>query len=254
MAFELCRGSEHADVLLICDHASNRIPKEFNQLAVNEENLRRHIAYDIGAASVARKLAKQLQAPLVLAGFSRLLVDPNRFPEDPSCIPDCSDGTIIPGNQSLSDSARKSRFTRFFDPYHAAVDKQLEDFRSRSIVPLVISVHSFTPVMGGIQRPWHVGVLWDEDQRVAGPLLTALRRENGLHVGNNKPYHAKEPVGYTMEWHIQRTGLPHALLEIRQDLISDEGGAREWAKRLACALQLIIPDASLRYHLRRATC
>jgi len=246
-AYEFLRGSEHSDVLLVCDHASNRIPIEFNQLAVNEENMRRHIAYDIGAASVARKLAKRLQAPLVLAGFSRLLVDPNRFPEDPGSIPDCSDGTVIPGNRDLSDAEREHRYQRFFYPYHQTVDTQLKYFQSRSIVPLVISVHSFTPVMGGIQRPWHVGVLWDKDDRVAKPLLASLRHETSLHVGDNKPYHAKEPVGYTMEWHIERAGLPHALLEIRQDLIADEGGASEWAERLANALEPIIPDPSLRY-------
>jgi len=243
-AFRVYPGHSEAEVLLVCDHASNRIPAQFRQLGVNDENLRRHIAYDIGAASVATKLAECLQATLVVSTFSRLLVDPNRFPDDPGSIPDCSDGTPIPGNHGLSAAQKHSRIQHFFQPYHQAISAQLEQFHALAIAPLVISIHSFTPVMGGIRRPWHVGVLWDNDDRVAGPLLATLRREPGLHVGDNKPYHAKEPVGYTMEMHIERAGLPHALLEIRQDLITDEGGASEWAERLANALAPIIPDTT----------
>ena len=247
-AFRVYHDHSPADVLLVCDHASNQIPQLFQQLGVNEENLRRHIAFDIGAANVATKLADRLHATLITSGFSRLLIDPNRFPEDPNCIPDSSDGTPIPGNRNLSSEDQDYRYQHFFHPYHQAISAQLEHFYSQFIVPIVISIHSFTPVMGGIQRPWHVGVLWDKDNRIASPLLAALRCESGLHVGDNKPYHAKEPVGYTMEWHIERAGLPHALLEIRQDLIADEGGASEWAERLAHAFQPIISNMSLRYH------
>lgn len=250
--FEVYHKQSRADVLLVCDHASNFIPRQHQQLGVNPENLRRHIAYDIGAVGVARKLADCLQATLVASRFSRLLIDPNRFPDDPGSIPEYSDGTPIPGNQGLSRADRDYRYQHFFLPYHQTIASQLKRLLTTSIVPMVISVHSFTPVMDGIQRPWHVGVLWDKDNRVAAPLLAALRCESGLNVGDNKPYHAKEPVGYTMEWHIERAGLPHALLEIRQDLIADENGALEWAERLARALEDIIPDTSLRYQRNKA--
>ncbi len=244
--FELCHPTGAAPVLLTCDHASRIVPAALDRLGLTEVAMAQHIGWDIGAAAVTRRLAPMLDAPAVLAGYSRLVIDCNRPPEDPSSIPSESDNIVIPGNAALDAAARRERIAVLFEPYHAAIDAQLERIDAGVRAPAVISMHSFTPRMNGFARPWHIGVLWDGEGRIAKPLLAALRAElDPALVGDNQPYSAREPVGYTQRHHAFDRGLPHVAIELRQDLIADETGAAEWAERLARLLQPILALPSL---------
>jgi predicted N-formylglutamate amidohydrolase len=220
-------------VLLVCDHASNAVPARCAGLGLSADALGRHIGWDIGAAAVTRQLADALAAPAVLAGYSRLVIDCNRDPADPTSIPETSDGVVVPGNCGLAPEERAARQDAIFAPYHAAIEAAIA---ACAAPPALVAVHSFTPVMGGKARPWHVGILWDEDPRLPVPLLAALRADPALVVGDNEPYSAREPQGYTVRHHAVRRGLPHVAIELRQDLVGTDAGAASWAARLAAAL------------------
>lgn len=232
-AWEHHPAAGDSPVLILCDHASNRIPCALGDLGVPPEEMQRHIAYDIGALGVSRILARTLGCALVHSNYSRLVIDPNRHPGDGSSIPEVSDGTEIPGNQGLSREQVQQREQELFWSYHNAVAKTLERMRAAGGTPVILSIHSFTPCFRGFQRPWHIGVLWDRDDRLARPMLQVLNREQDICAGDNEPYHARNPQGFSMEIHCERNGYPHLLLEIRQDLISDEPGIELWAQRLS---------------------
>jgi predicted N-formylglutamate amidohydrolase len=232
-------------VILACDHASNRVPRALGRLGLDDGALARHIGWDIGAAAVTRRLGTALGASAVLAGASRLVIDCNRDPDDPSSIPAVSDDVEIPGNRDLTDAARRARRAAFFAPYHAAIEGLIEAALARGTVPALVAIHSFTPELGGTARPWHVGILWDGDGRMPQPLLASLRGDATLMVGDNQPYSARQPAGYTVRHHALERGLPHVAIEIRQDEIADDDGADRWALRLAVALTPILADNSL---------
>lgn len=239
--FETINPNGKANVLLLADHASNAMPPRYKNLGLAAADLERHIAYDIGAAGVTRQLAKLLDATALLGRWSRLLIDLNRDPNDAAAMPEVSDATPVPGNRNMPPAERTARITRYFTPYHRAIEERLLAFRKRTIVPCVIGIHSFTPQMnGGAARPWHAGVLWDKDPRLARPLLNTLRPQRDIEVGDNEPYSAREPVGYTMAQHGHRTGLPHVQIEVRQDLIAEAKGQQAWAERLSRALKPLI--------------
>ncbi|HEY3917997.1 MAG TPA: N-formylglutamate amidohydrolase [Stellaceae bacterium] len=243
---ELAHAAGTAPILLTCDHASHRVPGALGKLGLSEIAIAQHIGWDIGAAAVTRVLAERLDCPAVLAGYSRLVIDCNRDPADTSSIPAASDGIAIPGNAALDEPARQARRAALFAPYHAAIDAQLARIATRGFVPAVISMHSFTPQMKGFARPWHIGVLWDREGRIALPLLAALRAAlDPALVGDNQPYSAREPVGYTQRHHAFERGLPHVAIELRQDLIADETGAAQWAERLARLLPPILAAPGL---------
>lgn len=241
---ELFNEGGNASILLVCDHAGRRIPKALGDLGVEAAAFERHIAWDIGAAEVARRLAVRLDCPLVYSNYSRLVVDVNRRPDDPTCMPEESDGTKVPGNFNLSDALRTVRLEQVHEPYHRLVDERLVVLRQRG-VPAVISVHSFTPVFKTIERPWHIGVLWNRDGRLAEPLMKRLA-ELDIVVGDNQPYSGQDEHGYTLPRHVERLGIPHVLLEIRQDLIDTRRGAEEWSEKLYTALGPLLADPALR--------
>jgi predicted N-formylglutamate amidohydrolase len=233
-----------APVLVLCDHAGRRIPPELDNLGLPPMETARHIGWDIGSADVTRHLAMLLDAPAVLCHVSRLVIDPNRKPGDPSSIPAISDGTLVPANQDLSPEQVRWRLRRFFSPYHRAVARQIARLRRRG-VPAIVSMHSFTPRMGHTWRPWHAAVLWDTDPRLAAPVLEGLRREPDLHVGDNEPYSGRFPVGYSIPFHAARPRLPHVTFEVRQDLIDTRETAEAWAERLARVLREPLSDRKL---------
>lgn len=241
--FERCAAGGGAGVLLTCDHASRRVPRALNGLSLAEAELAQHIGWDIGAAAVTRRLATLLHAPALLAGYSRLVIDCNRDPGDPTSIAAVSDGIAVPGNRDLTPAARAARRQAIFDPYHAAITQAIEARLAEGASLALVSIHSFTPVMAGLARPWHVGVLWDEDPRLPVPLLKALRAEPGLVIGDNEPYSAHAPAGYTVRHHAVARGLPHVAIELRQDLVADPAGAAQWAERLARLLRPILAAA-----------
>jgi predicted N-formylglutamate amidohydrolase len=224
-----------APLLVVCDHASRAFPKALARLGLPELPSWQHIAWDIGAGELARGLAHALDAPAVLAGYSRLVVDCNRSPEDPDAFRTESDGWAVPGNRDLTEYDRRVRLGSFFDPYHEAIEALLRGFRSRGTVPMLVAVHSFSPRLGTAEgdRPWHAGVLWDQDEANARRLMAGLRAEPGLIVGDNQPYSGKHPANYTIDHHAKAHGLPHVCIEVRQDLLESPAGVERWVRRLA---------------------
>ena len=234
--FETFNPDGAARVVFLCDHASNRVPRVLDGLGLPPEELERHIAWDIGAAELTRRLARHFDAPAVLAGYSRLVIDCNRKLEHEESIVTASDGTAVPGNQGLTRAHVAARVDACFRPYHRACTTVIEGVEGRGAAPIVVMMHSFTPAMSGVERPWHVGVLWHEDGRIALPLLRALRERPDLVVGDNEPYPGGSPHGYTMPAHAARQGRANVQIEVRQDLIADEPGVDHWSAILLEAL------------------
>ncbi|MBZ9700143.1 MULTISPECIES: N-formylglutamate amidohydrolase [unclassified Mesorhizobium] len=231
--FDVVEGDRKRGVVLLADHARRDLPEDYGSLGLPAAAFDRHIAYDIGVEAVTRELAALLDVPAVLANFSRLLIDPNRGEDDPTLIRQLYDGTVVTGNYPLAPEERERRLDRFYRPYHDAVGAMIASVAQASgKAPFIFSVHSFTPVMQGRQRPWHVGVLWDRDDRVARPLIDMLAADKNLVVGDNEPYDGALR-GDTMFRHAIVNGYAHALIEIRQDLIATDGDALSWAERLA---------------------
>ena len=219
--------------LLTSDHYGRNIPRELGYLGLPEAELERHIAWDIGIAGVANALSKHLDAHLIAKRYSRLVIDCNRPPDAPSSIPRISEATIIPGNEGLTRDAAEARRQQIFDPYHRRI-REVIDNRLRNNLPAVlVSLHSFTPVYAGIARPWHVGTLYQRDSRLPPLLLKGLRASGDLVVGDNEPYAVSDETDYTIPVHGEARGLMNTGIEIRQDLIADEAGERQWADRLA---------------------
>lgn len=245
-SFEVLAGAASRGLIILCDHASNALPAVYGTLGLPPAELERHIAWDIGAAGVTRHLSRLLGAPAVLTCWSRLLIDPNRGEDDPTLIMRLSDGAIIPGNRYLDAAERERRIARFYRPYHDAIRRVIARARATGRAPIVFGMHSFTDVWKGVPRPWHVGVLWERDRRIAMPLLAALRAEGDLIVGDNEPYPGQYE-GDTLWQHGTQTGLPFCSLEIRQDLITTKAGQHAWAERIARVLGPIV-DA---YHSNR---
>ncbi|NCF36187.1 MAG: hypothetical protein GWP56_07335 [Gammaproteobacteria bacterium] len=235
-----------ASVLLAGDHVSNVIPKSLDNLGLDEATLQQHIAYDIGTRKLIYHLVEHLDAPAVLAGYSRLVVDLNRSLEDPSVMPEVSDDVVIPGNQNMSREHRNERIHCCYTPYRKAIDTMLHRCRENGVVPAFISIHSFTPQMAGFVRPWHAGILWDKDPRIPLPLMANLcAHPDGFNIGDNEPYSGKHPADYTIDHHAEAAGLPHVSIEIRQDLVDTEDGAERWATILHDALREILQDPEL---------
>lgn len=243
--FEVLNPTGRASAVLVCDHASNAIPQSLNNLGLGPAELAQHIAWDVGAAEITRLLSKRFDAPAVLSGFSRLLIDHNRAPGDPQSIQEVSDGIVIPGNQNLSDAEAEWRLETFFWPYHHVITNTLAHLWRHGRAPALISIHSFTPQLnGGPPRPWHIGILWNRDPRMAGPIMERLKTYPDICVGDNEPYSGRE-VGYTMETHAGAAGLPHVEFEFRHDLISDREGCERWGMIAGDVLETLLADPSL---------
>jgi predicted N-formylglutamate amidohydrolase len=232
-------GDASLGLLILCDHAENIIPEAYGTLGLRPEDLHRHIAYDLGAAGVAERLAEALGAPALLASFSRLLIDPNRGLDDPTLVMQISDGLIVPGNAGIDEAEVAARIERYYRPYHLAVERAVEAGLAAGRPPVLLSMHSFTQAWKGVPRPWAIGVLWDKDPRLALPLLEGLRAIPGIEVGDNVPY-SGQLKGDTLYRHGTVRGLAHALVEIRQDLILGAEGQAEWAMRLAEVMRKVM--------------
>lgn len=217
--------------LVTCDHAANTVPPFVNggTLGLPEEEMGRHIAYDVGADGLSRELARLLNAPAILANFSRLVIDPNRGEDDPTLLMKLYDGTIIPGNRYADEAELQNRLNKCYRPYHTA----LAELAARRADTVLVSVHSFTPQLKGYEpRPWQVGLLYASDTRLAKPLLDILRAEKGLCVGENEPYGGHLP-GDAIARHAIAYERPNILIELRNDLIRTPEQQIAWAARLA---------------------
>jgi len=229
------RNGQSAFVIAV-DHASRRIPRCLASLGLAQSDLERHIAWDIGALAVAQSVSASLDAPLIAQNYSRLVIDCNRRPGDPTSIPTISESTRIPGNLNLPAEQVCVRQREIFEPYHEHLSALLEERAAAGRRTILIVQHSMTDVFKGSRRAMHAAVLYNRDPRFAGCLLQALRSEAGLIVGDNEPYSGKQEVGYTLPHHGERRGIPHVEVEIRQDLIQLASGQVEWSHRMTAAL------------------
>ena len=222
--------------VLLCDHASNFIPAAYGTLGLTLAERFSHIAWDPGALPVSQRIAAALDAPLVESCISRLVIDCNRPLDAPDLVTEVSERTIVPGNHGLSLEARERRVAIAHAPYHAAIEQLIEERLAAGLGCRLIAIHSFTPMYKGVPRRWQVGIIHDDDMRLAGPMLAALAAEAGITVGDNQPYSPADRVYYTLERHARSRDLPCVMVEIRNDEIRDERGQREWADLLAGVL------------------
>ena len=228
--------------VVVCDHASNRIPRCLDGLGLRAVELAGHIAWDPGAADVAYRLAAMLDAPLVASGYSRLVVDCNRPLVSEESIPSCSDGVVVPGNRSLSAADREIRTAALFRPYHRAIAGVLDRRAAAARPSPLLSIHSFTPVLNGMIRPWHIGFAYGRDSRLALLLLDAFAGNAGIVVGHNQPYRVDDAFDYTIPVHGEQRDVPHVLIEIRQDLLTTAENRATWAAWLADAYRCSEPS------------
>ena len=243
-SFVVLSGHAGAGLIVLCDHACNAFPAGYGTLGLEPAQLERHIAYDIGAAAVTRRIAAEFEAPAVLTRYSRLLIDPNRGMDDPTLIMRLSDGAVVPGNRVLTDAEREKRTRLYYEPYHRAIEGVIEACLASGVQPLILSIHSFTESWKGVPRPWHVGMLWDHDDRLARPMIEAFAADGQLIVGDNQPYKGSLE-GDCLWQHATSRGLPNALIEYRQDLIRDEAGQAAWAERTIAVLDSIFARSNL---------
>ena len=228
--------------LLLCDHASNHIPKYISKtnLGLKDKDLNRHIAYDIGAKGTALELSTYLKAPLISANFSRLVIDPNRSQEDPTSIMQIYDGTIITGNCNLSETQLNERKKTFYEPYHNTISDFIKNKKKENLTVCLVSIHSFTPQLNlKSPRPWHIGILWDRDTRMSNLVIQEFSKYENICVGQNKPY-TGNLKGDTLSQHGTCNKLPHVLIEIRNDLIITKREQKKWAKIIGKVLQKCI--------------
>ncbi len=246
-SYTVIPGRADARLIVLCDHAGNAFPPGYGTLGLAPSQLERHIAYDIGAGAVTRRIAAAFNAPAVLTHFSRLLIDPNRGLDDPTLIMRLSDGAVIDGNRHLDAAERSKRVERYYLPYHRAITDIIDRCLASGEAPIIVSVHSFTESWKGVPRPWHVGILWDRDDRLARPMIEAFAADGQLIVGDNQPYKGSLD-GDCLHQHATSRGLVNALIEYRQDLIRDEVGQAAWAYRTINILATLLgrPD----FHLR----
>jgi predicted N-formylglutamate amidohydrolase len=219
--------------VVVCEHASNRVPQALGTLGLATRDLQRHIAWDPGALEVATGVADRLRGAVVRQRFSRLVIDCNRDPALPDAITAFSENTPIPGNLNLSSEDKTTRINEVWRPFHEALEHLLDGRKEARRPAALVTIHSFTPVYRGVSRPWHVGIISTEERSLAESMLSGLRRDPALIVGDNEPYSPKDNVDYTIRRHGRDRGLPHVMIEIRNDLLASETGREEWATRLA---------------------
>ena len=234
---EVLRLDGPSEFFFTCEHAGIALPRALGTLGLSEADLERHIACDIGAAGVTRGLSERFDAPAVLQRYSRLVVDCNRSPAAHDFITTLSEATKIPGNRDLSPQQIIRRTREIFNPYHEAVRDALDRRAALGQKTILVSVHSCTPVYHGVSRPWHIGVLYDRDDRFARIVLDLLAEHGELTVGENQPYELSHERDYSVPVHGEVRGIPHCELEIRQDLIGDQTGQSEWVDRLETILK-----------------
>lgn len=234
---------ENSNIILLCDHASQYIPSEYKDLGISEKLLNEHISYDIGAANLTAKISEIIRSNSLLSHFSRLLIDPNRGIDDPTLIMKFADQFIIPGNISLTSNQIEQRIESFYKPYHNQITSMINNLISKNEVPILISIHSFTRNFRSDIRPWEISVLWDTDDRISTPMLSILRRDNKYVIGDNEPYKGYLK-GDTLHTHGTSRGIPHVLIEVRNDLIASNDGQKNIAKYLAGIIKEILNESS----------
>tara|TARA_Y100000590_G_scaffold470658_1_gene667478 strand:+ start:1113 stop:1910 length:798 start_codon:yes stop_codon:yes gene_type:complete len=235
------KKNESSNILFLCDHATNNIPSRYKSLGLTNDNLNDHIAYDVGARSLVKKLSRILKANYILSNFSRLLIDPNRSVDDPTLIMKFADQYIIPGNKELSKNERDQRIKLYYNPYHEKIEEICNSIVDKNLIPILISIHSFTKNFRNDNRSWQISILWDKDDRIANLLLRFLMNDRKYNIGDNEPYVGYLP-GDTLNKHATLNGFPHVLIEVRNDLINTEESQIKMADYLSKKIDEAIKD------------
>jgi predicted N-formylglutamate amidohydrolase len=230
-----CQG--RSPFIVVADHAGARIPRRLANLGLPAAELQRHIAWDIGALGVARRVAATIDAPLVAQNYSRLVIDCNRDPQVATSIPHISETSEIPGNRNLSLGEIAARRAEIFDPYHRRIRELVDERLAAGRPTVLVAQHTMTDIYKGVRRDMHAAILYNRDRRFAGMVLEMLRREADLIIADNEPYFVSDETDYTVPHHAEARSLPYVEIEVRQDLVSDDAGQAEWAARIARALQ-----------------
>ncbi|HEV2464242.1 MAG TPA: N-formylglutamate amidohydrolase [Acidobacteriaceae bacterium] len=241
MSPRVLRPEGKSRFVILCDHASRHIPAELHDLGLPTADLAHHIAWDIGAAGVTEALSEIFDAPAVLSPVSRLVIDCNRHLDAADLIPECSDGTVIPGNLNLAVSARVQRIEHWFHSYHAAVETILDERATPGADAIVLSIHSMTDNLAGSRRPWQIAFSSHEDRSLVQPMIDILRQSSDIEVGDNQPYSMDPAIDYSIPFHALRRNLPYLQVEFRQDEVQDAQAQLRWAKRFASALAEALP-------------
>ncbi len=236
--FRVLNTVSEQPLLVVCDHASRRIPASLGDMGLDPFARRCHLAVDIGAGALTERLAERLRTTTVMCGYSRLVVDCNRDLLDPAAFLEYGDGIVVPGNRNLTPADKEARASAIYWPYHRAIEAQIERLKSVGPPPAFISMHSFTPVLNGVSRPWQIGVLWDKDELLKDIFLEDCRAA-GYHTGDNEPYSGKAPQDYTIDNHAESIGLPAVGIEIRQDLIDNDEGRAVMVDLMASIIESI---------------
>lgn len=243
--FRVLNEAGQANIVITCDHASKTIPAEFHNLGLAPADAERHIAWDIGAAGVAEIMSQRFDAPAVICGTSRLVIDCNRHPHDPAAMPEISDGIVVPGNQSLTAAARQDRQKRFFEPYHDRISEMIDAKIAAGLRPLILSIHSMTPSMNGLFRPWQISFSSNAERRATDLMLQILRRNTSITVGDNQPYSLDPAEDYSTPRHALARGLPYLQVEFRQDEVGNQKGVLDWAACFGDALEQMLSSTSI---------
>lgn len=247
---EILNPDSRQGLIILCDHATNHVPEGYDNLGVSAEDLDDHIGWDIGAAEITRQMCDLMGCTAVLAPVSRLFIDFNRELDDPTLLPEVSDGVAIPGNQGISAEEVRARTAAYYTPFHEAAAASVKAHLEAGVVPLVVGMHTFTAEMNGEKRPWHAGFLWNKDPRLAQALIGLMERETDLVIGDNMPYSGRA-LYYTMQRHGADHGVPQTTIEIRQDLVEKPAMVTEWAALMADLLDECLrrPDiAQIRHY------
>jgi predicted N-formylglutamate amidohydrolase len=235
---------ENADgasaILLVCEHAANHLPARFGDLGLAPVDLESHIAWDPGALGVARALSRQLDAPLIAATVSRLVLDLNRDPAAPDSVAALSERTVVPGNRDLEPAERRRRIEDVYHAFHEVADALIDSRMAAGRIRAIVSIHSFTPIYRDVPRPWHVGLIFARDGRLARHVENGLERDRDLVIGMNEPYSPADRVFHTLERHAERRGLAPLMIEIRNDLIRTAEQQMSWSNRLAPLLTMAV--------------
>ena len=234
--FAVRNPDANSDIVLVSDHSGIAVPAALDGLGVFPSEMRRHVAYDIGIADVGHCLANRLDATLIESNYSRLVIDCNRYPGAVDSIPGVSDHTVVPANAAADAAERDAREREVFHPYHQEISLRLSALRAANRSPVLVSLHSYTPVMEGLFRPWDIGILWRDDSTLARPLVDALSMHDEFTVGENLPYSGRGHRAYTMVRHTRGTDMLHVSVEFRQDRIEFRAGAERWAEIFGDAL------------------
>lgn len=234
---EVVNADGSSAFFLVCEHASRVIPRRLGTLGLGQDDLERHIAWDIGAASVARQMSQAMDATLVLQNYSRLVIDCNRPPMTAQAMPVVSETTSVPGNENIDDDERATRISDIFHPFHDTVANLLDERAGAGRPSILVTIHSFNPVYDGFERPWHVGAQYNRAPVFSKCINELLGRDEGLCIGDNQPYPVNDDTHYTIPVHGEQRGIVHTMIEVRNDLVSDGNGQAHWAERLTAVLE-----------------